>query len=82
MAKQDYSKAELKSALESLLLDSDEPLNDARHIHGHGNENHELSMLQTITATVFLDYQTYMVRLYFIYFILVVVVYYSVLELT
>ena len=81
MAKQDYSKAELKSALESLLLDSDEPLNDARHIHGHGNENHELSMLQTITATVFLDYQTYMVRLYLLY-TTSSILYYSVLDLS
>ena len=60
----EYSKEQLKAALDSLLADSDNPSFDSRHIfgYGYGVEDHQLSMLQTITATVLLDYQEYMVR--------------------
>lgn len=63
MIQQEYSKEQLKAALDSLLADSDNPSFDARHIYGYGYgaEDHQLSMLQTITATVLLDYQNYMV---------------------
>ena len=62
--KEEYSKEQLKAALDSLLADSDNPSFDARHIfgYGYGVEDHQLSMLQTVTATVLLDYQSYMVR--------------------
>ena len=61
MSKREYTQDQLKSALESLLSDSHNPAFDARHIHGFGVEEHELSMLQTITATVMLDYLAHMV---------------------
>jgi anthranilate synthase/indole-3-glycerol phosphate synthase/phosphoribosylanthranilate isomerase len=51
-----YSDSELKQALESLLSGSKDPSFDSRHIEGHGDSNHKLSMLQTITATRILDY--------------------------
>jgi hypothetical protein len=57
MQKQEYTPEQLHVALESLLEDSQNPAFDARHIHGFGVPDHELSMLQTITATVMLDYQ-------------------------
>lgn len=60
-AKDCYSPAQLKEALNSLLSDSEDPAFDGRHMFGYGDDNHELSMLQTITATVVLDYETYMV---------------------
>ncbi|KAI2511939.1 N-(5'phosphoribosyl)anthranilate (PRA) isomerase [Fragilaria crotonensis] len=62
MIQHEYSKEQLKAALDSLLADSDNPSFDARHIYGYGYgaEDHQLSMLQTITATVLLDYQNYM----------------------
>lgn len=60
-AKDCYSPQQLKDALNSLLDDSEDPSFDGRHIYGYGDDTHELSMLQTITATVLLDYQTYMV---------------------
>lgn len=63
MPKREYTQQQLKLALESLLVDSPNPEFDARHIHGFGVDDHELSMLQTITATVMLDYQAYMVSL-------------------
>jgi indole-3-glycerol phosphate synthase/phosphoribosylanthranilate isomerase len=52
-----YSDTELKNALESLLEGSTDPSFDARHIFGYSDESHNLSMLQTITATRILDYQ-------------------------
>lgn len=53
-----YSDAELKQALGSLLqAESTDPL-DASHIFAHGDPNHSLSMLQTITATRILDYSS------------------------
>jgi anthranilate synthase/indole-3-glycerol phosphate synthase/phosphoribosylanthranilate isomerase len=65
MLQPEYSKEQLKEALNSLLADSDNPSFDARHIYGYGYgaQDHQLSMLQTITATVLLDYQNYMVCL-------------------
>lgn len=55
-----YSAEELQGALDSLLLDSENPDYDARHIFGYGRKNEELSKLQEITATVILDYQHYL----------------------
>lgn len=52
----DYTNEELKGALDSMLGGSDDPDYDARHIFGHGQEDHQLSMLQIITATRILDY--------------------------
>ncbi|GKY96877.1 hypothetical protein MPSEU_000646800 [Mayamaea pseudoterrestris] len=52
-----YSETELKEALESLLNDSVNVHNDAKHWFGHADPNHKLSMLQTITATRILDYE-------------------------
>jgi indole-3-glycerol phosphate synthase/phosphoribosylanthranilate isomerase len=52
-----YSDTELKNALDSLLEGSTDPSLDARHIFGYNDVTHNLSMLQTITATRILDYQ-------------------------
>lgn len=52
-----YSDTQLKNALQSLLEGSTDPSFDARHIFGYNDATHELSMLQTITATRILDYQ-------------------------
>ena len=57
-----YSTQELKDALASMLEDSKGPDFDARHIFGYGQADHELSMLQIITATRILDYRDLMVR--------------------
>lgn len=54
----EYSENQMKAALASL---SDGP-NDSSHIYGNGDEEHKLSMLQTITATRILDYEAWMVR--------------------
>jgi len=56
-----YSNEELKEALDSMLKDSTNREYDARHIFGHGKPDHELSMLQIITATRILDYRDLMV---------------------
>ena len=53
----DYSEEEMKNALASLAVDSE----DASHIYGNGDDGHKLSMLQTITATRILDYAAWMV---------------------
>jgi indole-3-glycerol phosphate synthase/phosphoribosylanthranilate isomerase len=52
-----YSDIELKNALESLLEGSTDASFDARHIFGYNDAAHNLSMLQTITATRILDCQ-------------------------
>ena len=57
----DYTNAELKGALDSLLENSQDADYDARHIFGHGQADHKLSMLQIITATRILDYNDIMV---------------------
>ena len=62
MVESEYAPQELKEALQSMLKDSQDPDYDARHIFGYGDADHELSMLQIITATRILDYQTIMVR--------------------
>ena len=59
---QDYTNEELKNALDSMLLDSKDKDYDARHIFGYGQDDHQLSMLQIITATRILDYKDLMVR--------------------
>ena len=61
MVESEYSPQELKDALQSMLQDSKNPDYDARHIFGHGKADHELSMLQIITATRILDYEGIMV---------------------
>lgn len=54
-----YTSRQLQEALDSLWQkDSDNPDLDARHIYGYGDPSHKLSMLQTITATRLLDYQS------------------------
>lgn len=50
-----YSIEEQWEALNSLVEGSGNPAFDARHIFGYGNPNHDLSMLQTLTATRLLD---------------------------
>jgi anthranilate synthase/indole-3-glycerol phosphate synthase/phosphoribosylanthranilate isomerase len=57
-----YTPLQLKEALDSLNNGSLDPSFDARHIYGYGDDNHGLSMLQTITATTLLDYRAKMVR--------------------
>ncbi|CAB9531986.1 expressed unknown protein (Partial), partial [Seminavis robusta] len=52
----EYTEDDLKDALQGLLSDSLDPEYDARHIFGHGDPNHTLSMLQKITATRIKDY--------------------------
>jgi hypothetical protein len=59
---QEYTDQELKEALGSLLEGSKDPAYDARHIFGYGDDNHNMSMLQRITATRILDYREIMVR--------------------
>lgn len=58
---QEYTNKELKDALDSMLTDSEDTEYDARHIFGHGQADHKLSMLQVITATRILDYKDVMV---------------------
>ncbi|KAL3944178.1 MAG: hypothetical protein SGBAC_001735 [Bacillariaceae sp.] len=55
----EYSKEQLKEALNSLLEGSTNPDFDGRHLFGYKDVNHELSKLQSITATRVLDYQNY-----------------------
>mmetsp|Transcript_19750 Transcript_19750/g.45085 ORF Transcript_19750/g.45085 Transcript_19750/m.45085 type:complete len:683 (-) Transcript_19750:703-2751(-) len=56
-----YSPEELKDALYSLLDGSSDPAHDGRHLFGFKDyPNHELSKLQSITATRILDYQRYL----------------------
>ena len=56
-----YSEEELKKALYGLLVDSPDPVHDGRHLFGFDDyENHELSKLQSITATRVLDYEQYL----------------------
>ena len=57
----EYSKEELKDALYSLLEGSSDPAHDGRHLFGFEDyPNHELSKLQSITATRILDYERYL----------------------
>ena len=56
-----YTAEELKAALYSLLEGSSDPAHDGRHLFGFDDyPNHELSKLQSITATRILDYQSYL----------------------
>eukprot|EP00535_Pseudo-nitzschia_heimii_P002248 CAMPEP_0197186312 /NCGR_PEP_ID=MMETSP1423-20130617/13681_1 /TAXON_ID=476441 /ORGANISM="Pseudo-nitzschia heimii, Strain UNC1101" /LENGTH=669 /DNA_ID=CAMNT_0042637587 /DNA_START=81 /DNA_END=2087 /DNA_ORIENTATION=+ len=56
-----YSPEELKDALYSVLQGSSDPAHDGRHLFGFEDyPNHELSKLQSITATRILDYQRYL----------------------
>ena len=57
-----YTDDQLKAALDGLLQDSKDPAFDGRHLFGYGDPNHQLSKLQSITATRILDYETYLVR--------------------
>jgi hypothetical protein len=57
----EYTKEQLKEALNSLLEGSSNPDFDGRHLFGYKDANHELSKLQSITATRILDYQNYIV---------------------
>ena len=57
-----YTDGQLKAALDGLLHDSKDPAFDGRHLFGYGDPNHQLSKLQSITATRILDYETYLVR--------------------
>jgi len=52
-----YTPEQLQTALDSLWRSSKQPDYDARHIYGYKDANHEMSMLQIITATRILDYQ-------------------------
>lgn len=65
-----YTSEQMKTALDSLLDDSQDPKLDGRHLLGYGQINNdsiefhnhhsgELSKLQEITATVVLDYARY-----------------------
>lgn len=57
----EYTKEELKDALYSLLEGSSDPVHDGRHLFGFEDyPNHELSKLQSITATRILDYERYL----------------------
>jgi hypothetical protein len=56
-----YTTWQLKKALHSLCQGSEHPEMDARHMFGHGVQDHQLSRLQTITATRILDVQAIMV---------------------
>jgi hypothetical protein len=62
---QKYTDQELKEALGSLLEDSKDPTYDARHIFGFEDDNHNMSMLQIITATRILDYREILVSTLF-----------------
>lgn len=56
-----YSPEELKEAMHNLLEGSSDPTHDSRHLFGFEDyANHELSKLQSITATRILDYQHYL----------------------
>ena len=54
-----YTKQELHEALMEHLYGGPAGAG-CEHMYGHGNATHQLSQLQTITATVLLDYQYYM----------------------
>eukprot|EP00978_Attheya_sp_CCMP212_P027533 scaffold92233_cov43-Attheya_sp.AAC.1 len=53
-----YTAEQLKDALASLSVTGG--ASASQHIHGYGDPNHELSMLQKVTATRILDYQKLM----------------------
>lgn len=57
----EYTEAQLKAALNSLLEGSTNPDFDGRHLFGYKDDAHKLSKLQSITATRILDYDAYMV---------------------
>ena len=66
-----YTTSDLKDALASMATKNVSDLNeDCKHIHGFCNDSdasffkndHELSMLQTITARRILDYKALLVR--------------------
>lgn len=57
-----YTPSQLKEAMDSLNQGSSNPSFDARHIYGYGDDDHKLSMLQTVTATTLLDYRAKLVR--------------------
>jgi hypothetical protein len=54
-----YTAEQLKDALASLSVTGG--ASASQHIYGYGDPNHELSMLQKVTATRILDYQKLMV---------------------
>ena len=60
----EYTDDQLKGALESLLEGSSDKDFDGRHLYGFGNPNHQLSKLQSITATRILDYEAFLVRIF------------------
>lgn len=60
----EYTDDQLKGALESLLEGSSDKGFDGRHLYGFGDPNHQLSKLQSITATRILDYEAFLVRLF------------------
>jgi len=57
MDRPQYTDKQLQDALNSFYGGSDNSPN-CKHIFGYNNPNHELSMLQKITATTILDYNT------------------------
>jgi hypothetical protein len=57
----EYTEAQLKDALKSLMKGSSNPAFDGRHLFGYKDDAHKLSKLQSITATRILDYEAYMV---------------------
>ena len=56
-----YTDAQLKAALDGLLEGSKDPAFDGRHLFGFNDPDHQLSKLQSITATRILDYETFLV---------------------
>ena len=57
-----YSMSQLKEALSSLSEGGTEDCTS--HIYGDGDDDHQLSMLQKISAVRLLDYKKLMVGLY------------------
>jgi indole-3-glycerol phosphate synthase/phosphoribosylanthranilate isomerase len=55
-----YTDEQLHAALDGLLVGSTNPDFDGRHLYGYGDPNHQLSKLQSITATRILDYDRYL----------------------
>ena len=53
-----YTESQLKTALASLSSDEE----SCSHFYGFGDIDHQLSMLQRITAVRILDYERLMVR--------------------
>lgn len=51
-----YTTDQLKNALLKLYGGASSSIETCGHIHGYNDPNHELSMLQKITATQFVDY--------------------------